>query len=563
MRWHFGWDILWLMGEKIPQQAPVKDLYEVVKEYGSLDDPRLTDEKLLAMGYTRLGPGRVVQTSLVSSIEAKANRKSEHIPFDEISFSASRARRGRIKVPMEKIEELLDPLPVYGTDSVIEDVVYRDLMSALKFFEASLGTPEARTRLGAKEGDIHYSTAIEDVINQPIKRLVNHSTVNIPEFEAFEKRLEGVDGDGYVLDAGGNPDIDATEAWCEEAFNDLERAKGKLADPDHHKAEFEEYMAQALDRKEFEHLNEFELSEEAGETEFELARFVFATAFECGGMAEITPAIRGANSIAEMQKLGGIELPSVAEERTIRARMKGASVEEKKELSQALSSLKEKRKEEQKALLFVSAYFSLPARWAKVMQSIINGLQDQLTTGGASAEELTFSLRGTPDSDLDRDPGAISGDCTEGKPLPFSDSRFLLYNVKVFDGEQQHIGNMYLYETVLDKMEHKERGTVWHLDAIQIPANIGWTQAVESLMENLSEAARKKNIGYISVSRTAEHISNYNYVANAVLEFVKSIGAEKGTIDVEVMGSRGDDTISSLQTDGRVWLIPTGTRSSE
>lgn len=551
------------MGEKVPQQAPQKDLYEVIKEYGSLDDPRLTDEKLLTMGYTRLGPGRVVRTSLVPSIEARANRKTEHIPFDEISFSASRARRGRIKVPMEKIEEILEPLPVYGSDSKMEDVVYRDLRSALRFVETSLHTQEARARLGAKESDIHYDAAIEDVINQPIKRLVNESTVNAPEFEAFEKRLEDVDGDGYVLDAEGNPDIDATEAWCEEAFNDLERAKGKLADPDHHKTEFEEYMAQAIDRKEFETLNEFELSKEAGETEFELARFVLATAFECGGMAEIASAIRRANSIAEMQKLIDTELPSVTEERTVRTRMKSASIEEKKALSQELSALKEKRKAEQTALLFVSTYFSLPARWAQVMQSIINGLQDQLTRGGASVEELTFSLRGTPDPEFDRDPGVISGDCTEGKPLPFSDSRFLLYNVKVFDGEQQHIGNIYLYETSLLKGGEKEQGAVWHLEAIQIPANIDWTQAIESLVKNLSKAARKKNISYISVSRTAEHISNYNYIANAVLDFVKSIGAEQGTIKVEDMVPDGKNSLSELQTDGRVWLIPTDTSANE
>jgi hypothetical protein len=127
------------------------------------------------------------------------------------------------------------------------------------------------------------------------------------------------------------------------------------------------------------------------------------------------------------------------------------------------------------------------------------------------AYSTTWTIDSTQDEEKDADPGRASGDCTAGRPLPFYHPD--LHNLKVYEGKE-HIGNMYLFVTEQDESETEK--DVWHLDAIQIPKRANWEKTIETLVDSLSEEAKKQNVNMITVNSRLPLISNYDYIAKAV-----------------------------------------------
>lgn len=177
-----------------------------------------------------------------------------------------------------------------------------------------------------------------------------------------------------------------------------------------------------------------------------------------------------------------------------------------------LSDHKAKTKAEQQRLRGVHDVLFLPHLYAAAAKQKIEQIQKGLVVS-KEASRAVLTLDARPNTKLDANPGAKSGDCTDGKPLPFG--RAPVYNVKVFD-DNRHIGNMYLLEA--KNMSGKR---VWHLDAIQVPnISYDWDTVAASLVATLSQQAKASGLEMITINSQPYLVSNYDYIGDA---FMKSV----------------------------------------
>lgn len=202
-------------------------------------------------------------------------------------------------------------------------------------------------------------------------------------------------------------------------------------------------------------------------------------------------------------------------------------------------------------------YYNLPDLLADIIKRKIKKLQDFLVAGRGHEEGVVLYLDGRPNPDLDDDPGAISGDCTEGAPLPFAEPNVPVYNVKVFSGDTRHIGNIYLLVTSTDT--GTDSLSVWHLDAIQIPEyRVDWLEAIPQIINAIGSEAEKKDIDMITVNDNEIAISNYDYISEAVEAIWKQQGAKTTEInmhDEETASILEDGEYSQLQGKGYARII--------
>ena len=244
-----------------------------------------------------------------------------------------------------------------------------------------------------------------------------------------------------------------------------------------------------------------------------------------------------ANTLIETKTLDGtrqflkgnippLEASIFEEYKILKEKIKSVPIEEKKILNKRLGEIEEAKKKNINIINSIREYFNFPEIVSKEIKKELSDLQDFLVRKGGK-ENYNLRLIGTPDKELDRDPGVMSGDCTEGKPLPFEDPNFPIYNIKVFKLDQEHIGNIYLLIT--KDIKHRK---VWHLDAIQIPLTATWETSIAELFKSMGEKAQEKGVSFISVSKEDSHISNYDYIQKSVKDYAKKINL--GDIDVDV-----------------------------
>ncbi len=223
--------------------------------------------------------------------------------------------------------------------------------------------------------------------------------------------------------------------------------------------------------------------------------------------------------------------------------------------SKKIKFLKEKYKQEQNLIDGIKDFYNISELLAKSIGSKLKKIAKSLKKQAAINKIVKFYLDGTPDEKLDADPGAVSGDCTEDKPIPFNITKELAYNIKVRISEQVHVGNIYLWQT----NEAESGKKLWHLDAIQIPYYTNWKMFIENLFSSLTEQAKKKNINGISFNTKNELISNYDYIYTAVMAYANEHGAELGKIKtIELLGEENynKESFSNFQTTGEVYIIP-------
>lgn len=246
-------------------------------------------------------------------------------------------------------------------------------------------------------------------------------------------------------------------------------------------------------------------------------------------------------------------LPSVQQEKEVREKMRTADTEEKQLLSGQLKAVAEKRKKEQRIFEGIARWLALDERAAMTIVHRIDEVQNVLaaSVGSQDQTEMILYLDGRYNEKLDANPGKVSGDCTEGTPLPFNRPEIPLYNIKCFNEQKRHIGNIYLFETRL--MESGEN--VWHLDAIQIPSRIKWEECIGKVIAVITTEARKKKISAITVNYKDTSISNYSYISDAIMKLHDQSGCGNDYIEMPHWDYLSEEKYSHLQGDGEVRII--------
>lgn len=179
--------------------------------------------------------------------------------------------------------------------------------------------------------------------------------------------------------------------------------------------------------------------------------------------------------------------------------------------------------------------------YAEYAGSILDSL-DETLIHKTSKTAVVIDLDARPDKNKDADPGRMSGDCTEGKPLPFGQEPGLA-NIKVsIDGE--YVGNIYSYQT-----NSRDARSVWHLDAVQIPSRtIDWQTFPDTFVRTLEPFARDKGIDMITINSKQYEISNYDYVAKGFMSYLRADTAAVTYDNMEQPDTAGEITGSDVKT---------------
>lgn len=345
-----------------------------------------------------------------------------------------------------------------------------------------------------------------------------------------------------------------------ELFDMLERDRGRLADREMFKVrvdamfmEHEHYTIAAEVLEESDSYNPTgdlaTFLKREGTTVFDVYQAYLTGFLGSMNFGELAERVSGARHIDDLRAVvSAATPPSKSLEHQLRGRMKGATLEEQKRLSAKLREAKEVAKVEQQIIAGLAAHLSIHDIYADAYDRHIRKLQETISNKRAVAER-TYSLDGRPDPERDENPGALSGDCTEGKPLPFY--RRDTHNIKVFDEEKEHIGNIYLLETALQK----PAVPAWHLDAIQIPKHGKWDENIASLIDTLRIAAQPAGIRAITVNLKNAHISNYNYIGSAAIRYHQQHGKRYGRIAKPAVPQSESDQYSDFQGSSHVRVL--------
>ena len=179
------------------------------------------------------------------------------------------------------------------------------------------------------------------------------------------------------------------------------------------------------------------------------------------------------------------------------------------------SQLKNQIKAAHQTVTSIRQLFHFDQTYADYATTMLNTLDETLVQK-ASANGISLELDARPDAERDKNPGKMSGDCTEGKPLPFGKVPGL-HNIKVSVGGD-YLGNIYSYQTT-----SVDAQSVWHFDAIQIPQRtIDWQTFPAKFIAAIEPFAREKNIDIITINARQYHISNYDYVAKGFMQYLQA-----------------------------------------
>ncbi|MEO8065747.1 MAG: hypothetical protein ABI643_02735 [Candidatus Doudnabacteria bacterium] len=530
------------MAEREKFDPGSQTLMDLVNKYGLKNVP---SEELATLGYSRDPLGSIVKADeLEKRIEQGSNleNKKENIPF------------GRIKLELDSTEAQLR----HELDIARKlDKNYNN--------ERFLGNLRKNNPILAFSNEFYDFLKSQEFFEQKITEWNNWFDTQTDHFLKRDGDLRDVERDLGLSDGLAHKLSEIQEANDPEEsksfFEDIQRAKAMYADKAALKKEFTNWDRETTIQEwsEEEHDNhitpeflqycfEHEIDNEEKLKIHFLGLFLVKKGFvHLGEQISVCKTYDEASELAG--KISGRQFPHFQEKKDIETQMSEAvTIEDKKALSKRKKEMDiQSRKENlfiSELKQFLTAYNVVAAYFDKYLSEIEQASFRILITRDNKQE---FYLDPTPNAELDRDPGQISGDCTEGKPLPFADSLIPVYNVKVFESKQKHIGNIYLLITDTDAGEK-----AWHLDAIQIPATIHWESATEQLFQYLGEKAKEKGIKYITVNTEENLISNYDYIGKAVMANIVSSGQKKVQIIIPFVD---EGEYSEFQSTGEAYVV--------
>lgn len=522
---------------------------DVLRSHGSLS--AIPDDVLKQHGFTRLGDGRVVKDSRVAEVIARESVQEQHIPFTTITFTGERTQHLHHDVTPRARQKILAALEIVDqvTSGDVHDMARYCLGKGkgVGVFIDALLSKDVQKSVGVLD-PVAYESFVTLLFAVPLDALA----CMVEEVATAPVRAMIEEQDALETEVHEDAIVASRKQWTEDVVRTLARAKAQCGDREYYAGKFDQCMHSPATRLYGGYTDMADVATQfADATVFTCMQQVFAAVCDSLRLPEIAEHVRSATTIEDMAHWSPA-LASVEEkERTIKADIRTATGRERELLSATLADARRARKAAQQICMAIGTYIHMPVTFASHMSTTLGKVENMLVRGGTTREHVQFTCIGTPDKEKDADPGAMSGDCTKGKPLPFDSPSLPLYNVKVHSGEaKKYIGNIYLFVTTVGTPP----ALAWHLDAIQIPAHVDWDDAIEHLFASMRDAARAKGVKCITVSREREHMSNYDYIATAVDAFVRRHGCGHGQLHNYTL--HVPNTRSELQTTGDVWVIP-------
>lgn len=538
-----------LSGGRLDNDA--EKLLELLRIHKSVD--AIPEESLVIIGYIRDRTGRIIKKDILPvEIENEEMRrrglekKTENKPFGLIEVDLLKTDVQFRRVPEESIRKMEELIETYSRmyENIHEIVaqdhpiwIFEKVFTQYILGEAEL-SPDEEMLLGEElfqEGGIWL---IRD----------NFPSLNISQYTTIIRQVE-ID-DMEVM----------TSEKAQELYSELERLRGTLTDTPRFKKSFQSDVRNPYD--EVMSMKGSDISNELTQKYTQhnvvtledfilhhLKRFL-----KHSGLSQIANKVEGCTNFSDfiqrLESLQADDFPSGNALNIITAQIKTAAVEEKKELSQRKKQLSDELKSQKKIIRGMMTAISPYQLVAPFFKKFIEEMQSYLVAGKGLQKETKMYLDGTPHESYDRNPGKISGDCTEDHPLPFDCPEIPVYNIKVFDEDQTHIGNIYLLSTTTTDTCPN---TCWHLEAIQIPGRIDWETGVASMIQRLGMEAEKKGINMITINKSLPSISNYDYIQTAFFDYQEKVNL--GSAQINIPDIIEDADYSSFQGDGEVFII--------
>ena len=475
------------------EQIPEDDL-------GQLDYIRFEDN-----GVIRVLPAeKLAELSLASHVKNLEPVSTEKPPFTQLAFTVeSRNGYGTTMQPDVISEQLEDRLTPFYHDTELYDVYVHWLPKDDPINQVLSDLEDQFTAGYIIDEDGNYSDALLEAPYEALRLL-------------DEKIRQGTSGIFTILkeNFGGN----ISNKNAENIWQDLEKLKSQVTDHAEIEQLFEEKLPQMrlLPYKGYRRNAAPEYY-----SDFNKYIKIFAQLLASKGFSNVATQLGASQSLADARLIVSEALRANEVSQQFKTDDKAfikrrASLTDEAEIYQNnidRSLLKKEFKQKMQALRGVNGILNMPALFADTFSRKISDLQKNFVST-ESDPSITITLDATHDYEKDQNPGEISGDCTEGKPLPFNQN-VGLHNVKVYV-KGEHRGNIYLLHTT----DSSSNAKAWHLDAIQIPsAVIDWDSFVPHFVSQLSQSAKENDVSMITINTDSQFISNYDYISDAFLKY--------------------------------------------
>ncbi len=560
-----------------PLNERIAKLDTLSKQYGGSEG--IPDTELKSLGYYREqieGGWRLIPVERMDqrakeqlAEQTKMQEKIERTPLKGVSVQVPETDIPFRDLFYDDVTELTNRVEdlirftdrAHGSiDSVIKHTLSPDSPYCYLFNDFSKFLDQSKDKLGFQEQET--SRLKEEIFGYCSLYSSNFSDI-IPEgSDAFVQ--------GFIEDERA---VTISQSKSEALFTFFERQRGTFADMHQLNEDFQDAFNDEIDigehpEKRYPQLQRYITSHKLTDN-YTLITNVFGAYLEHLNLEGIAATLQHAASPQEATKLlqeANFTRVLDEERRTIKASIQSASIEEKKQVSKQLKEIEQEIKRRKQIQKGMQEYFSSPQIEAKILGDKIKNIQELLANEKKeTGQSTTLYLDATPDPAYDTDPGVVSGDCTEGEPLPFIEPSIPLYNTKVFNNKRQHIGNMYLLVTTTETVIDHNPMQVWHFDAIQIPnRRIDWKKAIQYLIESIGKEAAKQDIDLITVNGQEYRISNYDYIDEAVREYGEERGDQFVSVNIpEVEEEFKGKNYSSLQGNGGALVLWTKPSSSK
>jgi len=533
-----------------PPKTPFEQLEILMREFGG-DWENIPEERLKAIGYWRQpieGGWKLAripdEVSLAKAAQDEAERKKDwqdqwekktsNTPFGRIEVQATETSIAYRHLDIQAVNDLrfmIDELATFVVPSGI---------STLEFL--NLGLPETANIIVLHRNFLAFAAKLDKNVGIEVDELADHifmcwSFALLQEGGPFKSSFLESDPRQFLMDytmdyvGDGKAHKIIPSKNAGRLAMDFERLAGALTDVSYYKHKYLEVGKELFEAD----LNE-SFEEDCPQltayirknelwTQHQIMSHFIGKYLEEIGLRELGQLIPQSSSaqeatilISKADFIGKL----VAEEKQIKALVKGGTREQYSQYSGRLKEISQEKKHMRQIQSGLYALLNLPETVANVLKTRMKIIQDFLTTKNTQNgdSDSALILDATPNEELDSNPGAVSGDCTEGAPLPFNRPDLPLYNVKVYNPDNLHIGNMYLLVT-----KALNGKLVWHFDAVQIPSrSVDWSITIPKLIERISLEAERQGVDVITMNDWAVNTSNYDYIQDALSGYWKSHG---------------------------------------